>query len=743
MHRSIRLLPLTLALLLAACPEPLDEAPTLPLDVAYEPVLTDLAREAIALVPGWLRDDLQIALQGLDEDLQNEYALTIVDEDDPYLHDEIGFVIAHLSPESLTSTNFYPELLTLNAELIYERDADLEYVELVEYGEPGDEDHYTTTRYRVGRADSEDPDAEPAVVEQEIDRDTYYWYVVHPRHEDEKPGYFDPDLAGSPYRAPDQGVYWRDFLWWAPGDDCHDDVGTCPVLSEQLDGVDLLWQSRYGTGGDANGAMGRIIDWVNGVMHFGALPEPSIQPVRIWGLHHGNCGEHGDITNAAVRIGLIPGIVITARGNDHCWSEFRDDDWTASGWVQVEPVNTSIDYYGYYADGDGNYRRTLNGFDDDCDGFADEVASTADADEDGVTIADGDCHDGRPDVFPGAPEVANRYDDDCDGVADNGLEIADADLDLDEDGWTLAAGDCDDTVAGTNPDANDPQPSTNRLMGLTGGRGDAFVLNRTADYVNTFELVVNVTDEAGLPVDGALVWIAGWSTTYAEATGWWPVTEMVADATGTARMHLGYANEYAIRVDSAAGSNPTSENSIVPIIDYWIEAGETFEIDVTVYGDGVSTGPRVESVVDLGGATPDYALTVTHEVTDHLVTQKSRMLHDTFTYRWGAPAGIDVFVVDQWGYERFVDGRGFAALGHTADSVGATTTVDISDDREWYVVAVNDRLGATTVVGDLSVAVEALGDVPLAAPLTLDRHLLLGPGEHTAFHVGRPVEAAE
>ncbi|MCP4870235.1 MAG: hypothetical protein GY898_16135 [Proteobacteria bacterium] len=734
MHTRVLTLAGLLALGACVTPEPAEPPPAPPIDVAWEPVLTDLAVESLGMVPAWLRDDLAIAMQGLSEDLQNEYALLIVDEDEPWLVDEIAFTIAHLSPEVLESANFHPELITLNAELVYARDEVLDYVELVEVGgSDTDPERYTTTRYRVGQYD--ETTDETSVVEQELGRDDYYWYVVHPRGEDERPYFINPDAYGSQPRAPDDGYFWRDFLWWAASDDCPDGVGECPVLEDMLTGVDLLWERRYGNSTD-NGAMGQIIQWVNGVMHFGALEERSVQPVRIYGLHHGNCGEHGDLTNAAVRIGLIPGIVIEARGNDHCWSEFGDAGWTDSGWVQVEPVNNSIDYYGYYADADGNYNRSRNGIDDDCDGLADDADRDTDADEDGYTIADGDCHDGKPEVFPGAEEIANSFDDNCDGVADEGLDPED--IDADGDGWTVPGGDCDDTRAETNPDALDPLPSSNRLFGLSGGRGDALVLNRTADYVKTFELVVYVEDAEGRPVDGALVWVLGWSTTYSSATGWWPVTEMVSDATGTARMDLGYANEYAIRVDSNVGSwPPGSDTSIRPIIDTWPEEGEVFEYTVTLEEADQPAGARVESVVDLGGATPDYRLDVSHTTGGYRVAQVSRLLHDTFSLAFDG-GEVDLFVVDQWGYERFVEGRDFAALGFVEAAAESDTSLQISDDREWYVVVANTRLGATTVIGDLQMELSALGEVPFDAPVALDRHFRLGPDEHVAFHIGRP-----
>ena len=833
--RSI-VLTLTLALVTACeaetpsedpTPAPVEEPVAAPdMTLVHDGPLTDLAKEALAVAPSWLRDDLAVSLGKLHEGLQETYANLILDAPEPRFIDEIAFVVAHLSPEVLASTNFYPELITLNAELVYARDADLDYVTIDDVGVPGqDDDFYTTTTYRTATVtvDEATGDETVNISENTIDKETYYWFVVHPRGEDERPYFIDPlqECAGGQCpTTPENGLFWREYLWTAQDDDCPDGVVDCPMLRDMLTGQDLLWKGRYGDSSD-NGAMGQIMQWVNASMHFGALEERSVQPVRIYELHHGNCGEHGDITNAAARIGLIPGIVIEARGNDHCWSEFWD-----MGWVQVEPVNTSIDYYGYYADADGNYFRTLNGIDDDCDGVADLGESEADDDGDGYTVAGGDCDDTNADVNPGAAEIANARDDDCDGalettdtmdsdadgdgwspnagdcddtnaamspdgaegdvdgldndcdgVVDDGLGEADVDgdghtvlagdcddtradvnpdaiersntrddncdgaidedlptflIDRDGDGSGVVGGDCNDMRAGTNPAAPDPAMSTNRLFGLTGGRGDAWVMNRTEPYVNTFDLVINVMDADGRPVDGAVITVFGWSTTYANAAGWWVAHEMVTGPDGVALRQYGEANQYGIQVRTPWGSFPADENQLTPVVE-WTVAGETVEYDVTM-PFSLEAAPAIEEVT-LQDVEKTMTVTSTWQVTGGRVAGTSRLLHDSFSHDWDG-AALDHFVLDQWGYARFAAGEDASAL---MPGVGATGQVDteLPQDRGWYVVFANHEHASTTVVGSAEVSVAALGiEWQGDAPDPISLPLRIKPGDHVAIRIG-------
>lgn len=106
--------------------------------------------------------------------------------------------------------------------------------------------------------------------------------------------------------------------------------------------------------------------------------------------------------------------------------------------------------------------------DEDGDGYGGLSAGEACAIVPGISANTGDCDDTNADAHPHAVEVCNDVDDDCDGEIDEAL-IAVWWVDADGDGfgdpatatetcdpdptWVARAEDCDDTYAGSNPDA--------------------------------------------------------------------------------------------------------------------------------------------------------------------------------------------------------------------------------------------------------------------------------------------------
>ena len=320
-----------------------------PLDGAA-PSLTELAAEAVAVSPAWLQDDLTLAFMRLDDRDADELAAVIVDLDEPWLIDEVAFAVAHTSPELTRQRNFYPELFVENARYIYEVDPHLDYVDLVESGEAGvDSDWTTTVTYRV----AEGPVEDGIFLDVELPPELYYWYVVHPRIEDEGAYYIDAwdvcrNVGLECEVAPEEGSFWRSFLWDQAAEQCPEG-DYCPVLADFMPAAEVLWS----TDGGGSGAIGEIArfmhhsDEVTGRwLTFGAHGERSIQPVRIYALGRGNCGEWADMTSALARTSLIPNMNVTPASWDHTWNEFYDP--IGERWVAWEPVNWWFDH-GYGA----------------------------------------------------------------------------------------------------------------------------------------------------------------------------------------------------------------------------------------------------------------------------------------------------------------------------------------------------------------------------------------------------------
>ena len=74
-----------------------------------------------------------------------------------------------------------------------------------------------------------------------------------------------------------------------------------------------------------------------------------------------------------------------------------------------------------------------------------------DVDSDGFTVCAGDCDDDASSVYPGGEEFCDHKDNDCDGTVDEGTEC----YDDDGDGYTEEEGDCNDSDEDIGPEMDE------------------------------------------------------------------------------------------------------------------------------------------------------------------------------------------------------------------------------------------------------------------------------------------------
>ncbi len=305
--------------------------------------LSEEAKAAIQKSPKWIRVELENTFSLLNQNRQIELANMINNAIDPYI-DEIAYAIAYSSSVYLNGSYCYPQMFLDNATEIYSHDADLNYVDIVDYGtSTTDNDYYTTLKYYK-------IDANNNKIQIEVPREIYYEYVVHPKITDEIPAYIDPQAVehnpnGSHtlnITGPEVGAFWRDFLYNHTEARIDGLGGNYPILKDSMKLCEVLWDETN----NKRSAVREATKWINDVMDFTSGEERPHQPIRIYSLHIGRCGEHEDLAAAVARACLIPSRGIEAYSSDHVWNEFWDEEW----W-QWEPVNNSFKDFFCYSKG--------------------------------------------------------------------------------------------------------------------------------------------------------------------------------------------------------------------------------------------------------------------------------------------------------------------------------------------------------------------------------------------------------
>ncbi len=260
------------------------------------------AQLALSYAPLWCRNSLIAAFHRLDT-LQDVYAQLILNAPLKCV-DEVIYQICHIGQEVLSYPGFDPNLLIVNAELLYEIDDSLQYADIVDHF-LFDGDFYSTTRYRV----LENGDS----IWYELPPEIYYHYIIHPIISDEF-----PDMSSYVYSK-----FWREYLFYEA------DSGY-PILGEKIKNAQILWNcekqilpsGRPFTPDDC--ALDVIGNWATYTVPQAAQGNRPIQPNIIAHEHNGNCGELQDLLAAGARACLVPCVCTMDPCEDHVWCEFYD-----------------------------------------------------------------------------------------------------------------------------------------------------------------------------------------------------------------------------------------------------------------------------------------------------------------------------------------------------------------------------------------------------------------------------------
>jgi hypothetical protein len=296
--------------------------------------LNPLCESAMNKCPNWLKDDLHRQFRKLAVfKLDGNFANLIINAPNEIV-DEISFQIANLSTESLKDSRFRNtmELLTENAQHIYDVVDSLKYVRLVEHGSYASGDFYTTTEYKVKDGGN--------FIWVEIPKEIYYWYVLMPKIDRE--GVYKQDkTSSSQFRT--YGYFWREYLWSNPhsGFDytqvnistSKGSIDTIQRFGAIMQMPEYLWDrvhraySFNRSFDPEDHALDVLGNWASRALPIDAVDNRPFEPNQIIFEHDGNCHEDALLVAAACRTALIPIVHIGVHGEDHAYGMIWDEDW--------------------------------------------------------------------------------------------------------------------------------------------------------------------------------------------------------------------------------------------------------------------------------------------------------------------------------------------------------------------------------------------------------------------------------
>lgn len=240
---------------------------------------------------------------------------------------------------------------------------------------------------------------------------------------------------------------------------------------------------------------------------------------------------------------------------------------------------------------------------------------------------------------------------------------------------------------------------------VTGYRGDGLAINRTDYYHPTAKLKLHVVDKAGMPVQGATVFVV--TESYYKMDGSYPLMIAFWGITGddgSATFELGAnveedlslctsnevelrCNNYYVRVFSDKGDFPAEEGTVDLVVNY-LEAVKDNEKEMTVTVDGEFVQKRPGDVVESPLQTPDRVLSLSVDTLEELACGYGP--HTGPFCDMKGPGTLDFYLLDYANMGKFKAGEPFDALA-MAEGVeeGFQFNANAPKYGDWFFVLVH------------------------------------------------------
>ncbi len=232
-------------------------------------------------------------------------------------------------------------------------------------------------------------------------------------------------------------------------------------------------------------------------------------------------------------------------------------------------------------------------------------------------------------------------------------------------------------------------------------RGDSHTWSVLSRYSNTCTLTLNVKDSAGLPVDGAELWVL--TQNFYDETQLSITTWGTSDYTGACTFELGNVRDYwACAESDNLGEDPPDQGGnerVTQLITNSNSGGSyshTFNLPQAAPSLPATAAPLMADPLN------KYRMEVSYSVEANIL-QAINVFSGEHADLYGPGGNIDFFITDDYNYDEYDAGRAFEAYELDVRNSDQDLSVVLPTDDNWYTVLSNEFAQRTTKIVNVTV----------------------------------------